>query len=55
MKQILWTQTSPYIVLTTLTSGPNLCMIVAENAAPATIMQKLGPDVSVVKSNRAIF
>ncbi len=34
-RQILWTGTSPYIVLTTLTSGPNLCMIAAENAAPA--------------------
>ncbi len=32
---ILWTRTSPYIVLTTLTSGPNFCLIVAENAAPA--------------------
>ncbi len=32
---INWGYISIQLLLTTLTSGPNLCMIVAENAAPA--------------------
>ncbi len=34
-REVFRTRTSPYIVLTSLTSAPNFCMIAAENAAPA--------------------